>query len=117
MKQDKVEKTIFFRVNKNLKNEFFDFCKRRGISTSCVLRLFVLKFLDGSVKPQISTSNILYTGKNASMGFRVSADTYTKYVEKCRKLHVTVAGVFSNFMLNCIEQKQFPFDIYSMDAE
>ena len=117
MKQDKVDKTIVFRVNNNLKKEFSDFCKRRGISTSRAFRLFILKFLKGSVKPQISTANLLYSGKSSSMGFRISADTYAEFDQKCRILHIPVSGVFCNFMLNCIEQKDFPFDIYAMDAE
>ena len=105
-----------FRINKTLKYNFDEFCKNTGLSSSTAINIFVRRSIDTNTIPfAIETKNLLNLQSkeemNSQINVRMEPDAREQFKKICEKIGIPMSVVVKMFMVSCIENNSFPFDL------
>jgi len=109
----KTDKTLTLRVNADLKTHFEQFCARKGVTISLAVRLYVYHFVQGGKLPRFGQANTCFSGNSAKIGLRIDGKLYNDFSVICKKYQMPLSLFIRDYMRDCIENNDFPFDIHA----
>lgn len=106
---------LTIRVDKNLKNDFAEFCEKSGISVSAAINQLAVASINKGKIPFV-ISMVDYDRKNKSSKditrvlVRIKDDLKSGFAKVCKDSGISMATVIKMFMLQCVGNGKFPFE-------
>ena len=117
MRTDKTE-YLSLRVNAELKDEFYSYCKERGFTMGNAIKLFVYQFAKNGELP-FSLSRPLseeFLSENTKrISIYMDGSTKKKFLRSCKKYGVPMSIILRAFMDYCVKNQCFPYDNENVD--
>lgn len=107
-------KTDFFslRVNLQLKEAFYDFCKSKGFTAGKAVKLFARQFAVSGVLPWGLDADRTYPDDNTTrISIHMDAETREMFANACKNYNdIAMSVVVRGFMDYCVTNNRFPYD-------
>lgn len=105
---------LTIRVDKQLKEDFSEFCDKSGISlSSAVTHLASVIIRDGKIPfviKMVDYDNKIKGNKNdVRIMLRISDEVKANFSKICDTLGVSKSTVIKIFMMQCVDRGEFPF--------
>lgn len=103
------------RVSPRLKDDFYAFCKRKGLSAGTAVKMFVKSFLSvGADKlgwSLLNNDSVVYgEGDNpARVSILMDAELRMAFSDACAEIGVPMSVVVRSFMFFVVKNDSFPF--------
>lgn len=110
---DKKNQYLSMRIKPVLKNDFYNFCSKSGISVSAAVNQLALKSIEkGSIPFTIYVINydLKKSGETCRISIRMKTELRQGFSEVCAKTGISMSTVVKIFMLQCIDKGKFPFE-------
>lgn len=110
---DKKNQYLSMRIKPVLKNDFYNFCSKSGISVSAAVNQLALKSIEkGSIPFTIHVINydLKKSGETCRISIRMKTELRQGFSEICAKTGISMSTVVKIFMLQCIDKGKFPFE-------
>lgn len=104
---------LSLKIEAQLKDDFYNFCKRSGISASAAVnQLAVKSFETDSIPFVIKALNydLKRDGNSKRISVRMKPELRQGFSEICTKKGIPMSTVIKIFMMQCIELGRFPFN-------
>lgn len=105
---------LSIRIEPDLKEKFYEFCEKSGISVSAAINQLAIKSMEnGSIPFTIHVIDydidIKKSGKTCRISIRMRTELRQGFSEVCSKTGIPMSTVVKIFMLQCIAKGKFPF--------
>lgn len=101
------------RINKKLKQDFYEFCNKSGISASAAVNQLALKCVEKGSIPfvvHVVDYDMGKKGDSIRTSIRMKSDLREDFSKVCAKTGIPMGTVVKMFMLQCIDEGRFPFE-------
>ena len=103
------------RINSNLKENFYQFCKKRGIKPSLAVRFFVKRLVESGKIPfsldnEIGKAYNDADDKSVRISLYLTAEERCQFSDACDKYGLPMSIVVRGFMAYCVDNNCFPYD-------
>ena len=104
---------FYMRIDSNLKENFAKFCKKKGISISKAISLFVIRFVrDGSIPYKLGQADFENGTNSVQVGYWMDISLRRSFSDICRnKYDMPMSFFVRDFMNECVSSGAFPYDI------
>jgi len=103
---------LSLRISKTLKQGFNDFCKKKGLSASKALNLYVNRCIrDGVVPFRFGLSNMDGEDNSVRVSYHLESNIRQAFAVFCEKYEMPMSLFIRDFMNECVTRGDFPFDI------
>lgn len=102
---------LALRVNIKLKEAFFLFCKKKGLSVSIVITMFVQHFIKNGLPFSLLEldDNMEFTeGKTTRISLCLDNDIRKDFSAACVVLGIPMSVIIRSFMFYCVSNNAFP---------
>ena len=103
---------ISIRIEPQLKTDFYNFCRKSGISVSAAINQLAVKSLEKSSIPfvvKVVDYDLNRVGNFQRITVRMKLELRKGFSELCSKNGIPMSMVIKMFMMQCIEKGMFPF--------
>ena len=100
------------RIEPDLKEKFYEFCEKSGISVSAAINQLAIKSMENGSIPftiHVIDYDIKKSGKTCRISIRMRTELRQGFSEVCSKTGIPMSTVVKIFMLQCIAKGKFPF--------
>ena len=99
------------RINKNLKEEFYQCCKRKGFTASKVVKIFINQYVSTGKIPFELGKNKKHVDENLiRIDIAVDSNLALKFSQACEVYHhVNRSEMIRAFMDYCVASDSLPF--------
>lgn len=101
------------RLQPQLKEDFREFCDKSGISVNAAVNQLALKSIEKGSIPftvHVLDYDLKKNSKTQRICIRMKPELRNGFSEVCSKTGISMGTVVKIFMLQCIDEKKFPFD-------
>ena len=99
------------RINKELKEAFYEVCKSKGLTAGKAVKLFVREFSKSGKIPFSLVGNRTFPDDNlVRISIHMDADTRSAFSVACEEYGLPMSIVVRGFMDYCVQHNSFPFD-------
>lgn len=99
------------RVSESLKDSFDDFCRRKGVTASMAVKLYVMRFISDGAPVRFGQAEIMCQGRSLRISLRLDASVRKEFSEACRKYGLPMSQFVRDYMKNCVVNGDFPFAV------
>ena len=98
------------RVNPNLKEDFYGYCKRKGFTAGKAIKLLARQFAKTGKIPFSLDGNRNYPDENLTrVSIHMDAETRKNFAAACEEYGVPMSIVVRGFMDYCVTNDCFPY--------
>lgn len=100
------------RVNPELKKDFFDCCKKKGLTGATAINFFVKRFIESGNLPFALDSDRGYAeDRTLRMAVRMDDETREKFSAACDRYGLPMSIVVRGYMDYCVTNNRFPYGL------
>lgn len=103
---------LSIRIEPQLKDDFYTFCKKSGISVSAAINQLAVKSVEKAAIPfviKVVDYDIKREGNLKRISIRMKLELRQGFSEVCSKNGIPMSTVIKMFMMQCVEKGMFPF--------
>lgn len=98
------------RLNKQLKEDFYKFCKNKGFTAGKAIKLFAIQFSKNGTLPFSLDADRSYTDDNlVRISIHMDANTREHFSTSCDEYGIPMSVIVRGFMDYCITNNCFPY--------
>lgn len=98
------------RVNPELKEDFYKYCKSKGFTAGKAIKLFAKQFSKSGKIPFSLDGNRSYTDDNLiRISIHMDAETRQRFCASCYEYGIPMSIVVRGFMDYCVTNNRFPY--------
>lgn len=102
---------VSLRVNPQLKEDFYKFCKSRGFAIGKAIKLFARQFSKSGKLPFSLSTQRSYSDDNIMrICIRITAEAKQEFSEACEKYGLPMSMIIRGFMDYCVTNDCFPYE-------
>ena len=101
------------RIEPMLKNDFYEFCSKSGISVSAAVNQLALKSIEKGSIPftvHVIDYDLKKSGETHRISIRMKTELRNGFSDVCTRTGIPMSTVVKIFMLQCVDKGRFPFD-------
>ena len=103
---------LSIRVNKDLKEDFNKFCKKKGFTIAKAIKLMSAQFSKNGILPFSLNDDWVYLDKNEiRVSLLTDEETKKEFLEACRKYGIPMSMIVRGFMEYCVKHNAFPYEL------
>ncbi|BAL01862.1 hypothetical protein OBV_p-00070 (plasmid) [Oscillibacter valericigenes Sjm18-20] len=103
---------LSLRVNKELKETFYEFCRLKGFTAGKAMKLFARQFSKDDVIPFPLDVNRTYKDENfVRVSIHMDYDTRMEFFAACDKYGLPMSIIVRGFMDYCVTHDSFPYTL------
>jgi hypothetical protein len=100
------------RINKELKESFYEVCKSKGLTAGKAIKLFAREFSKSEKMPFSLIADRTFTDNNlVRISIHMDALTRQKFSNVCEDYGLPMSVVVRGFMDYCVQKNDLPFDV------
>ena len=102
------------RIDPKLKSDFYNFCKKSGLSVSSAVNQLAVKSVEKGSIPftvRVVDYDMKRNGDTNRTSIRMRADLRQGFADVCNKTGIPMSTVVKMFMLQCVADGKFPFEM------
>lgn len=98
------------RLNSQLKEDFYKFCKSKGFTAGKAIKLFAKQFSESGKIPFSLDANRSYTDDNLiRISIHMDAETRKRFSTSCDEYDIPMSIIVHGFMDYCVTNNHFPY--------
>lgn len=99
------------RVNPQLKEDFYNFCKSKGFTAGKAVKLLAKQFAKSGTLPFSLGSDRAYVEENsARISIHMDDETRRDFSNACEEYGLPMSIIVRGFMDYCVSNNSFPYD-------
>lgn len=99
------------RVNKELKEAFYDFCKRKGLAAGPVIKMFIRRFIKDTEIPFSLYSDSQFPESHLDrLNIGMDTEMRAAFSDACESIDEDMSVVVRGFMNYCVNNNCYPYD-------
>lgn len=103
---------LSLRLNKKLKEDFYAFCKKKGIPVGTLIKLLAKEVIQNGKAPFSVMGDRNYPDENLTViSIRMDPQTKENFSAACEEFGLPMSIVIRAFMDYCITNNSIPFEI------
>lgn len=103
---------LSLRLNDKLKEDFYAFCKKKGIPVGTLIKLLAREIIENGKPPFSVMADKNYPDDNLIViSIRMDPQTKENFSAACEKFGLPMSVIIRAFMDYCITNNRIPFEI------